>query len=114
MFGDLYARDNAVLNQELIPFIEANGGEVITTPYSTYLKMIAQPYLRKWFVEGHYLEALSSGVLMAGLKLQEKTYCRYFDRILAGPSRGSMTRRQRSFPNTMSGSRIPANRWTIS
>ena len=32
VFGDLYARDNGVINQELIPFIEANGGEVITTP----------------------------------------------------------------------------------
>jgi predicted CoA-substrate-specific enzyme activase len=84
VFGDLYARDNAVINQDLIPFIEANGGEVVTTPYSTYLKMIAPPYLRKWFIEGHYLEALTSGVLMAGLKLQEKTYRRHFDRILGG------------------------------
>ncbi|RJR29381.1 MAG: CoA activase, partial [Desulfobacteraceae bacterium] len=82
VFGDLYARDNDVINQELIAFIEANGGEVITTPYTTYLKMIAQPYLRKWFVEGHYLEALTSGLLMAGLKLQEKSYCRYFEKIL--------------------------------
>lgn len=84
VFGDLYARDNTVVNQALIPFIEANGGEVITTPYSTYLKLIAKPYLRKWFVEGHYLEALTSGLLMAGLKLQEKAYCRYFEKTLGG------------------------------
>ncbi|PKN29341.1 MAG: CoA activase [Deltaproteobacteria bacterium HGW-Deltaproteobacteria-21] len=84
VFGDLYARDNGIVNQDLIPFIEANGGEVITTPYSTYLKMIAKPYLRKWFVEGHYLEALTSGLLIAGLKLQEKTYSRIFDRIPGG------------------------------
>jgi len=82
VFGDLYARDNNVINQEIIAFIEANGGEVITTPYTTYMKMIAQPYLRKWFVEGHYLEALTSGLLMAGLKLQEKSYCKHFEKIL--------------------------------
>ena len=66
-------------------FIEANGGEVITTPYSDYLKMIAYPYLRKWFVEGYYLEALSSRALIAGLKLQESRYYKHFERVLGEP-----------------------------
>ena len=65
IFGDLYVRDNELINQDLIHFIEANGGEVVTTPYSAYVKLISQPYLRKWFVEGHYLEALSSKALIA-------------------------------------------------
>jgi len=85
IFGDLYARDNSTINQDLIHFIEENGGEAVTTAYSDYLKMIASPYLRKWLVEGHYLEALSSKALMAGLRVQETTYYKYFERILGKP-----------------------------
>ena len=85
IFGDLYTRDNSVINQDLIHFIEANGGEVITTPYSELLKMISRPYLRKWLIEGHYLSAISSQALMATLKRKEKIYYTYFDRILKEP-----------------------------
>ncbi|MEJ2167522.1 MAG: acyl-CoA dehydratase activase [Desulfobacterales bacterium] len=82
VFGDLYARDNHVINQGLIHFIEDNGGEVLTTPYSEYLKMISAPYLRKWLIEGHYLSALSSQALIATLRMKEKLYYSYFERIL--------------------------------
>ncbi|UCD80215.1 MAG: CoA activase, partial [Desulfobacterales bacterium] len=85
VFGDLYARDNNVINQDLIHFIEDNGGEVVTTPYSEYLKMISRPYLRKWLIEGHYLSALSSQALMATLKMKEKIYYSYFERVLNEP-----------------------------
>lgn len=85
IFGDLYVRDNSVLNEDLTHFIEAHGGEALSTPYSDYLKMIAYPYLRKWFVEGHYLEALSSKAFIAGLKIQESNYHKYFERILGEP-----------------------------
>jgi len=85
IFGDLYTRDNSVINQDLIHFIEANGGEVITTPYSEYLKMISGPYVRKWLIEGHYLNAISSQALMATLRRQEKIYYTYFERILKEP-----------------------------
>jgi predicted nucleotide-binding protein (sugar kinase/HSP70/actin superfamily) len=85
IFGDLYARDNNVINQDLIPFIEANNGELITTPYSDYMKMIAKPYLRKWLIEGHYFEALSSKVLITGLKVRESVYYRHFERFLDEP-----------------------------
>ena len=47
VFGDLYSRDNRVMNQDLIRFIENHGGEVVTTPYSEYARMIANPYFRK-------------------------------------------------------------------
>jgi predicted nucleotide-binding protein (sugar kinase/HSP70/actin superfamily) len=85
VFGDLYARDNKVINQDLIHFIEDNGGEVLTTPYSEYLKMISGPYLRKWLIEGHYLSAISSQALMATLKWKEKIYYTYFESILKEP-----------------------------
>ncbi|MGD8763430.1 MAG: acyl-CoA dehydratase activase [Desulfobacteraceae bacterium] len=85
IFGDLYARDNPVFNQGLIHFIEENGGEVITTPYSDYLKMISRPYVRKWLIEGHYLSAFSSQALLSTLKWKEIIYYRYFERILKEP-----------------------------
>jgi len=73
------------MNQGLVRFIEENGGEVITTPYSSYGKMIARQYLRKWFVEGKYLEALSTSALVATVRRLEKTYDAYFQRILKDP-----------------------------
>jgi predicted nucleotide-binding protein (sugar kinase/HSP70/actin superfamily) len=85
IFGDLYARDNHVFNQDLIHFIEDNGGEVLTTPYSDYLKMVSRLYFRKWLIEGHYLSVISSPALMATLKMKEKTYYKYFERILNEP-----------------------------
>jgi predicted CoA-substrate-specific enzyme activase len=85
IFGDLYVRDNELINQDLIHFIENRGGEVVTTPYSAYVKMIAQPYLRKWFVEGLYLQALSSKALIATISRLERTYYKYFQCILKEP-----------------------------
>jgi predicted nucleotide-binding protein (sugar kinase/HSP70/actin superfamily) len=86
IFGDLYARDNPVFNQHLIHFIEDNGGEVITTPFSDYVKMISRQYVRKWFIEGHYFSALSSRALMSTLKRKEKIYYKYFERVLKRPA----------------------------
>ncbi|NNG00725.1 MAG: CoA activase [Desulfobacteraceae bacterium] len=85
IFGDLYVRDNELINQDLIHFIEDEGGEVVTMPYSAYVKMIAQPYFRKWFVEGLYLEALSSKALIASISHLEKTYYKQFQTILKEP-----------------------------
>ena len=85
IFGDFYARDNEVMNQNLIHFIEDNGGEVVTIPYSSYAKMITKPYLRKWFIEGRFFNVLFSKTLLTGLRRQEKTYYNYFERILNEP-----------------------------
>jgi len=86
IFGDLYVRDNDVLNQGLIPFIEEHNGEVIVTPYSAYVQMIARTYLKKWFFEGNYLDVLSSKALLAAVTRLERTYLRYFGRILENPA----------------------------
>lgn len=86
IFGDLYVRDNDVMNQDLIRFIERHSGEVIVTPYTAYVQMIAGAYLRKWFMEGLYLDALSSKALIAAMTRMEKTYHKYFGRILENPA----------------------------
>jgi len=85
VFGDLYARDNRVLNQDLIHFIEANGGEVITTPYTSYLKMVARPYYWKWFLEGKYLNVLTAKAWMTALAQLEKRYFPYVEEVLGEP-----------------------------
>jgi predicted nucleotide-binding protein (sugar kinase/HSP70/actin superfamily) len=85
IFGDLYSRDNDILNQGLVHFIERHGGEVVTLPYSSYVKMIAWPYMRKWFIEGDYLDALTTGALMAAVSRLEKKYRRPLEPILNEP-----------------------------
>ena len=86
IFGDLYARDNDVMNQDLIRFIEKHNGEVLVTPYSAYVQMIARAYLKKWFYEGNYLDILSSKALLSTVTRLEKGYLRYFERILENPA----------------------------
>jgi len=85
IFGDLYSRDNRVMNQDLIRFIEANGGEVVTTPYTEYARMIASPYFKKWFAERKFLYLLTSKTLMAAVTHQEKHYYKIFQRVLDTP-----------------------------
>lgn len=74
IFGDLYVRDNAAMNQDLIRFIEASGGEVVTTPYYQYVQIIARSYFKKWFKEGKYLSLISHTALLAALTTMEKKY----------------------------------------
>jgi predicted CoA-substrate-specific enzyme activase len=59
IFGDLYVRDNDVMNQELIRAIEGAGGEAITTPYTEYVRIIAESYFRKWALAGAHLRSLT-------------------------------------------------------
>ena len=72
IFGDLYVRDNSTMNQDLIRFIEDNGGEVVTTPYYQYVQIIANSYFKKWFKEGKYLSLLSNKTLLVAMNTMEK------------------------------------------
>lgn len=85
IFGDLYVRYNDTMNQDLIHFIEDNGGEVIVMPFSSHMKMIAKPYFQKWFREGLYLNLLSSRTLLAAVKALERRYVRYVERFFGQP-----------------------------
>jgi len=85
IFGDLYSRDNDILNQGLIRFIEDHGGEVITTPYTSFVKMLVRPYWWKWFLEGKYMNVLSTGALLAAVGPLERKYFPYFEQVLGEP-----------------------------
>lgn len=82
IFGDLYMRDNNVINQNLISYIEENGGEVVTTPYSRFVRMIASTYFKKWFKEGKYLDLLSNRTLFFAATQMEKRFYKYFAPLL--------------------------------
>ena len=82
IFGDLYARDNDVFNQGLIDTIEENGGEVLTTPYSEYARIVIKPYLKKWLREGLYKDVISITLAWAGVNLLEPRYVEQFERVL--------------------------------
>jgi len=82
IFGDLYVRDNDIMNQDLVHFIEENGGEVVTTPYYKYIKIIANAYFKKWFKEGKYLSLISNKALLTAMQAMEKKYYKYFETIL--------------------------------
>ncbi len=85
VFGDMYVRDNDVMNQGLIHFIEEHGGEVVTTPYYRFAKMIAGSYFKKWFKEGRYLSLLSGKALLTAMTQMEKRYYRYFEPLFKEP-----------------------------
>ncbi|MFW6429097.1 MAG: acyl-CoA dehydratase activase [Desulfosalsimonas sp.] len=85
IFGDLYARDNPVFNQDLIAFIEECGGEALTTPYTDYAKMIAPAYFKKWFTEGKFFSLALNRGLLAAMVRREKAYYRYFGKVLKEP-----------------------------
>ena len=85
LFGDLYVRDNPVFNQDLIAYIEARGGEALTTPYTDYVKMIAQSYFRKWFTEGKYFNLMVNRAMFATMTHQERAYWKLFQRVLGEP-----------------------------
>jgi predicted nucleotide-binding protein (sugar kinase/HSP70/actin superfamily) len=82
IFGDLYVRDNNLLNQELIKTIEDNGGEVITTPYTEYLKLIIDPFADRALKEGRYLDYAKTKFLKSLIPLVEEKYIRHFNRLV--------------------------------
>ncbi|MBF0367434.1 MAG: CoA activase [Oligoflexia bacterium] len=84
IIGDFYVRDNDVMNQDLIRFIEKNGGEVVSQPFTDYMKIVAKFYFKKWVREGKVLSMMTSKSILATIKLVERQYLQQFATIL-GP-----------------------------
>jgi predicted nucleotide-binding protein (sugar kinase/HSP70/actin superfamily) len=82
IFGDMYARDNDVFNQNLIHCIEEYGGEVITTPFNEFAKLIADPYIRRWFYEGEYMDVLMAKTVITLVNQLEKSYYKLFNELV--------------------------------
>ena len=80
IFGDLYIRDNDLINQNLIKMVEDHGGEVITTPYSEYMKIIVDPSTDRFLKEGRYVDFAKMKFLKSLVPLVEDKYMKYFHR----------------------------------
>jgi len=78
IFGDLYVRDNDLMNQNLIKMVEENGGEVITTPYSEYMKIVVNPASDRFLKQGHFLDYARLKFLKSLIPLVEDKYRKYF------------------------------------
>ncbi|OPY88402.1 MAG: R-phenyllactate dehydratase activator [Smithella sp. PtaU1.Bin162] len=85
IFGDLYARDNDIFNQNLIHCIEEYGGEVITTPFNEFVKLVIDPYIRRWFHEGEFLDILVAKTVITLVNQLEKNYYKLFNELLHEP-----------------------------
>jgi predicted nucleotide-binding protein (sugar kinase/HSP70/actin superfamily) len=78
LFGDLYVRDNEIFNQDLIKTIEEAGGEVVTTPYSDYTKIIAGAHFKRLLRDGKYADWALYRTLLSVIEFVER---RYYDRF---------------------------------
>ena len=87
IFGDFYVRDNEVMNQDLIRFIEAYGGEVVTTPYSEYLRITAPALFKKWTREHQILLLAKFRSLLVLVKLLERKFFTYGGELTGPPPR---------------------------
>jgi predicted CoA-substrate-specific enzyme activase len=77
IFGDLYVRDNNLMNQDLIKMIESNGGEVITTPYSEFIKIVIDTTTKRFYKRRRYADYLKMKFLKSLIPLVEEKYKKY-------------------------------------
>jgi predicted nucleotide-binding protein (sugar kinase/HSP70/actin superfamily) len=82
VIGDLYVRDNDVFNQQLIHELEGYGAEVITTPYSSVLRMLAVKHNQHLWQEGRYLSLLRDKVMMEVFEKLERSFFDIANEIL--------------------------------
>ena len=82
IFGDLYVRDNDIINQNLIHDIEENGGEVITTPYTDLVRITIENVIRRSKARGDYFRAGLYRVMLSSINLFEEKYYKLFRKYL--------------------------------
>ena len=85
IFGDLYVRDNEVMNQNLIRTIEKNGGEALVTPYSEYMKIVVEPVIARLKKAKCYKKAITWKLMKQLIPILDRKYYKYFNRILKEP-----------------------------
>ena len=96
IFGDLYVRDNKVMNQDLIKYIEAAGGEALITPYNDYAKIIVGAYYKRWTKELKLQELVLTKSLMTAMELLENRYHNFLGKYIGKPlsSKNSLTEKE--------------------
>jgi predicted CoA-substrate-specific enzyme activase len=82
IFGDMYVRDNDVLNQGLIHAIERAGGEVIATPLLEYYRIMIGSYFRRWLEMRDYSTWLTAKMIWTVGDAVASRYRTYFEKFL--------------------------------
>ena len=82
IFGDLYVRDNEVMNQDLIRYIEKAGGEVVITPYNDYAKIISGALFKRWTKELKLQEVVLFKSLLTAMEVLESRYHNYLGKYI--------------------------------
>ena len=85
IFGDLYVRDNDVMNQDLIRRIEAAGGEAVTTPYSDYAKIVASASFDRMRKRGEIVRFAKLRGALAAVQQLERRYHREVEHYVGPP-----------------------------
>ena len=85
IFGDLYVRDNDIMNQDLIGSIEDAGGEALVTPYNDYAKLTIENIFRRAMQRGEVVTTGMNRIIMNLLKFMDDRYYKAFAGIL-GPA----------------------------
>lgn len=74
IIGDLYIRDNDVFNQQLIREMEQLGAEVISTPFSYILRLLAVKSQSDLFKRGQYISLFRMKMMIEILEQFEKRF----------------------------------------
>jgi predicted CoA-substrate-specific enzyme activase len=82
IFGDLYVRDNDVMNQDLVRDIEKAGGEVLVTPYHDYSKIVLENAFRRASQRGEHVETSLNRIFLNVLKFMDDRHYKPFSRFL--------------------------------
>ena len=85
IFGDLYVRDNDVMNQDLIGAIERAGGEALITSYHEYTRIVIENIFRRAADRGEHVETSVNRILLNVVKFMDDKYYRPFSKYL-GPA----------------------------
>jgi predicted nucleotide-binding protein (sugar kinase/HSP70/actin superfamily) len=74
IIGDLYVRDNDVFNQRLIRSLEDYGAEVVTSPFTLILRILALKHKSLLKGDGRFLSLIKFGLLIEHLEKIERRY----------------------------------------
>jgi predicted CoA-substrate-specific enzyme activase len=85
IFGDLYVRDNDVMNQNLIRRIEQAGGEAVTTPYSDYSKIIASAAFDRMRKRNEIANFARLRMVLGAVQQLERRYNREVEHYVGPP-----------------------------
>jgi predicted CoA-substrate-specific enzyme activase len=82
IIGDLYVRDNDVFNQQLILELELYGAEVVTTPFTYVLRLLAFKHKNILKEDGRFISLMKFRLLIEYLEKIERKYYKIADNVL--------------------------------